>query len=93
MIASVVVTLSDDAERLQSTLSEIASRQELELGEIKGTERRISLTIDSAGPSAGEDVTIWLRSLVGIEFVDVVFVHFETTDEEADFQGMKQWAR
>lgn len=90
MIASVVVTLSDDAARLPGTLAEIALRQELELGEFQGTDRRIPLTIDSASQSAVEDVTVWIRSFVDVEFVDIVFVHFEKTDEVADSRGMKR---
>ena len=84
MIAGVVVTLLDDAERLQSTLDEVRLRKELELGEFQGTDRRIPLTVDSGNRSSMEDVTDWLRARPGVAFVDVVFVHLEEADAPAE---------
>lgn len=88
MIASVVATLTDDAEQLQATLAALSSRSEFELGEFAGHARRIPLTIDAQQRSNIEELTKWIESRAGVAFVDVVFVHFEeqhvkNSDQEA----------
>ena len=80
MIASVVVTLEDDAERLPSTLTAIALRNEIEVGEFQSSARRIPMLIEATSRSHMEDATDWLRSQEGIALVDVVYVHFEPSD-------------
>ena len=84
MIAGVVATLIDDARRLGPTLRECAARRELQLGEFRATDRRIPLTIDSPRRSDVEQLTDWIRSRPGVAFVDVVYVHFEESDDLVD---------
>lgn len=79
MIASLVATLTHEANGSKSVIEELASHPEIETGEFDGTSRRIPLTIDSASPNGLETITRWLQDRPGIAFVDVIFVHFEAT--------------
>ena len=83
MIASVVVTLSDNATTLSNTLVDIKSAPQIEAGEFADESRRIPMTIDSSSRNDIEAVTRWLQDRPGVLFVDVVFVHFEDSDESS----------
>ena len=79
MIASLVVTFLHDADRSSEVIQEILAKPQIEIGEYSNTSRRIPMTIDSPTPADLEDITQWVRDLPGVEFVDVIFVHFEAT--------------
>ncbi len=83
MIASVVVSLNDRAGRRQDTLNEIRSSNQIELGGYTHECRRIPLTIDSPNREDIEAVTRWLQDRQGVLSVDVIFVHFEDSDENS----------
>jgi len=81
MIAGVVATLTDSAQRLQATLDDIAAQPQIELGALGDADRRIPLTIDSPDRRDVESVTKWLQEQPEVAFVDVVFVHLEDGDD------------
>lgn len=81
MIASVVATLSDDAGRLEKTLGQFRSSPQIQVGDVTDASRRIPMTIDSPDRDDIEVVTRWIQGCSGVLFVDVVFVHFEDSQE------------
>ncbi len=84
MIASVVATLDECADRLPATIDAVTRTAQIEVGEFNGDSRRIPLTIDSASREDMEAVTRTLQDIPGILFVDVVFVHFEESDQPTE---------
>lgn len=82
MIASVVATIDDSNEPLQSILDRIARIPFVEIGTAGPNARRIPMTIDSTAPAALEETTRGIQGCRGVAFLDVVFVHFE--DESAN---------
>ena len=61
---------------------QIAQIPGVQLCEGESFSHRIPILIDSADPDSLEETTRRLQSIVGVAFVDVVFVHFE--DEPCD---------
>lgn len=76
MISSVIAKLTQAEPTLGTTVQEIASHPHLEVGELI-EKRLLPVTIDAPDHEEMESTTRWLQSLEGVEFVDVVFVHFE----------------
>ena len=76
MISSVIAKLNRQSPSLSQTIHQIAQRSGLEIGELVD-HRLLPLTIDLPGNVETENTTRWLQSLPDVEFVDVVFVHFE----------------
>lgn len=77
MIASVVVTLDNDAQSSHETIDEISLIACIELGSTEAGAYRLPVMIDSPDPNALEEITRQLQQCRGVAFVDVVFVHFE----------------
>jgi hypothetical protein len=75
MISSVIAKLSPGESDLKKTLDEIAAHPDLEVGALIDN-RLLPVTIDSTGKQAMENTTRWLQARDGVEFIDVVFVHF-----------------
>ena len=79
MISSVIAKLNCDESTLRSNMGQIAAHPALDIGElVEG--RSLPITIESGGNQETEQITRWIMSLPGVDFVDVVFVHFETGD-------------
>ena len=76
MISSVIAKLAQGKTDLETTVNEIAAHPHLDVGELIDN-RMLPVTIDAAGNQETEAMTRWLQSREGVEFVDVVFVHFE----------------
>jgi len=80
MISSVIATLIGDPGPVAQALDKIGSHPAFEVGElIEG--RRVPITIETNSSDAMEQATDWLLSQDGVEFVDVVFVHFGEVEE------------
>lgn len=76
MISSVIAKLTQVETTQATTRLEIAEHPHLEVGELIEN-RLLPITIDAPNRQEMESTTRWLQSRVGVEFVDVVFVHFE----------------
>lgn len=76
MISSVICELCSDESRRQHTLAEIDGHPHLESGNLVDF-RKLPVVIDAEDAKQSKSVTEWLQQLDGVEFVDVVFVHFE----------------
>ena len=76
MISSVIAKLDPTFADIAQTFEFISQRPGVEMGEVVD-ERSLPMTIESATSAETEETTRWLQELDGIEFVDVVFVHFE----------------
>jgi nitrate reductase NapAB chaperone NapD len=83
MIASVVATLEDVDVHLQTIIDTLTNVPCVELGEFGDNAHRIPITIDSPAPNALEETTRLIQECRGVAFVDVVFVHFEDSSENA----------
>ena len=79
MISSVIARLGSNSTNVESLINEITSRGGLEVGELIDG-RLLPITIDASNGQDMEATTRWLQELNGIDFVDVVFVHFEEED-------------
>ena len=85
MIAGVIAQLNSlDPSSIADTIQEIESHPQLDSGNLT-SQNRLPVTIDSPDQYDLEAATDWLRSRRCVDFVDVVFVHFdnqETEDQE-----------
>ncbi len=79
MISSVIAKLNCDDATCQHTMSQIESHAALDLGKLVDG-RSLPITIEAAGNQETEEITRWIMSLDGVDFVDVVFVHMEDDD-------------
>jgi len=79
MISSVIAKLNPEDPAKQQALDQIASHPALEVGELVDG-RSLPITIESQGNDETEEITRWLMALESVEFVDVVYVHFEDDD-------------
>ena len=83
MIASVVATLDNVDVNQQNVIDTLTNLPFVELGAIGENIHRIPITIDSPAPNALEETTRRIQECRGVAFVDVVFVHFEDSSENA----------
>ncbi|MFT7632688.1 MAG: nitrate reductase NapAB chaperone NapD [Mariniblastus sp.] len=88
MIASVVATLDNASGSFQRVIKEIAKLPNVDVGEVATDSLRIPIAIDSPDPNSLENMTRQLQGFRGIEFIDVVFVHF---DDELESDGMPSY--
>ena len=84
MIASVVATLDNASGSFQRVIKEIAQLPNVDIGEVAVDSLRVPIAIDSPDPNSLENITRKLQEFRGIEFIDVVFVHF---DDELESKG------
>lgn len=75
IVGGVLVRLSDNVERRARALEALAARPEILLGEPRGPWQPLAL--EAEGPRASRDLHEWIADLPGVEFVEVVAVHFE----------------
>ncbi|MFT5303488.1 MAG: nitrate reductase NapAB chaperone NapD [Mariniblastus sp.] len=76
MISSLIARLNVDARPLAATISEIESQPGIEIGELVDN-RLLPVTLESPGSHEMENTTRLIQSLTGVDFVDVVYVHFD----------------
>lgn len=76
MISSVIARLAQVEATPGTTVREIANHPQLDVGELI-EKHLLPITIDAPTRQEMESTTRWLQSREGVEFVDVVFVHFE----------------
>ncbi len=77
MIASLIATLDESVADLSKTVSLISRVPGVELADTTAVSHRLPVMIDSPDPDSLEEVTRRLQQILGVAFVDVVFVHFE----------------
>lgn len=82
MISSVVLRFETGTD-VDATLAAINQRAELEVGEFVDG-RSLPVVIEADDRESLESATRWLDSLLGVEQVDVVFVHFESSKSSLD---------
>ena len=76
MITSgLVITLSSDAELAAHALTQLSARPEFMPG--GRTDRWLPVAMEARDDSASRDLHDWLQALPGVDYVDVVSVHFE----------------
>lgn len=80
MISSVIARLSAEPCSHAATIDQIAAHPNMETGELIDN-RLLPITIDSPNKHEMENMTRWLQARDAVEFVDVVFVHFEDDEE------------
>lgn len=91
MISSVIAKFAQPGAHVGVAIQEIAAHPQLEVGDlVDGT--LLPVTIDAASQAETESTTQWLQSLDAVDFVDVVYVHFEDespigTNQSENFQG------
>ena len=79
MISSVIAKFNCDEQVRQQAMKQIARHSALGMGElIEG--RNLPITIEAVGNQETEEITRWIMSLDGVDFVDVVYVCFEDED-------------
>ncbi len=80
MISGLVVTLSSEAELSESAIRSIQQQPALEVG--PQDQRRLPLVLETNSHTESQEITDWLTSLPGIEFVDVAFVHLDDVQDD-----------
>lgn len=81
IVGGLLVRLSDDAALRAQALGELAGNAELMLGQAEGP--WLPLALSAQGPRASRDLHEWILSRPGVQFVEVVAVHFEEDLEVA----------
>jgi hypothetical protein len=76
MISSVIARLTANKADVERTVIELSAQPGFELGKIVDS-RLLPITIDAENSQRMEEATKWLQGRAGVEFVDVVFVHFD----------------
>jgi hypothetical protein len=80
MITSgLVLTLSADPALARQAQTTLHARPELTLGQ--ANKRWLPLVAETADVGASRDLCDWLSALPGVDFVDVVQVNFEETEQ------------
>ena len=75
MIGSVIANFSNNADMVRRAIDCIQQRPEFEMGALVDG-RKLPITIEAHSERELEDATDWLRSVQGVDHVDVVFVYF-----------------
>ncbi len=78
MIASVMATLDGSKLELESLVSLLSRRSEIEVGELQNN--RLPMTFESPEATGLEQLTDWIADLPGVSQIDVIFVHLESED-------------
>jgi len=76
-ISGLVVTMDDAG--VASVLAALRADPRITLGPPAGV--RQPVVIETAGPAEDDAVWAWLRSIPGVRFVDVAYVHFDQGEE------------
>ncbi len=75
IIGGLLVRLAEDPALRSQAMAELASRPDLLLGEQNGP--WLPLALEAEGPRTSRDLHEWILSRPGVQFVEVVAVHFE----------------
>lgn len=70
-------------------MQHVSRHSALEMGELI-EETKLPIAIESAGNQETEEITRWIMSLEGVDFVDVVYVHFEDDDLNSSNAGFRK---
>jgi hypothetical protein len=75
VVGGVLVRLSRDPESRRQAMETLAAHPAVTLGEVTG--RWATLAVEASHASEALDLHAWLSTVVGIEWVEVVAVHFD----------------
>lgn len=89
MISSVIAKLNCDEQTRREVIQRISRHSSLEVGELI-EETSLPISIESSGNQETEELTRWIMSLEGVDFVDVVYVHFEDDDLNSSNAGCRK---
>jgi len=78
--SGLVLTLCNDSVSAEAAQRALAHAGPFTLGDSFGARRAATLEVTS--PKAAHDWHDWAATLPGVEGVEVVFVHWDDTDEE-----------
>ena len=80
-MSGLVVTLCDDAERCERAVANISAHPAISAGAVEG--RWLPIALEARDQRESRDIHDWLMALDGVEYVDVVSVHFDSPEAEA----------
>lgn len=83
MISSLIARLNLNARPLASTIAEIESKPGVEIGDLIDN-RLLPVTLEASSSQEMEEATRWIQGLAGVDFVDVVYVHFDELLAQVD---------
>lgn len=75
-VSGLVLTLSADPELSAQAISQLKARPELAPGELQ--DRWLPVAMETHDDAESRQLHDWLHALSGVEFVDVVYVNFES---------------
>lgn len=75
VVGGVLVRLARDPEMRRAARDVLAAHPGVTLGEATG--RWLTLALEAANASEARDLYAWLSTVAGVEWVEVVSVHFE----------------
>jgi hypothetical protein len=81
VVGGVLVRLSNDDASRDAALAMLAAHPALTLGEAVGD--WWTLAVEAENASEGRDLHAWMATVPGVDWVEVVSVHFEGMAEEA----------
>ncbi len=81
VVGGVLVRLADDPAHRQAALTTLAEHPAITLGEAIGD--WWTLAVEAENASEGRDLHSWIATVPGVDWVEVVSVHFEGMAEEA----------
>ena len=79
-VSGLLLTLNADQQLAAHTMAALSARAEFMVGEQTG--RWLPVAVEAADETQSQQLHDWLTTLPGVEFVDVVSVHF--TEETAE---------
>jgi hypothetical protein len=82
----LVVTFAADPALARAAQLELASAGPFTLGDASGASRAVVL--EAVDPKAAHDWHDWAAALPGVECVEVVFVHWDGTEQEKSHVGV-----
>ena len=80
LTSGLVVTLSSNPAKAAEAITALRGRPEFTFGD--PNDRWLPLVMETSGDAESRDLHDWVRTLPGVEFVDVAYVNFDGAHHE-----------
>ena len=80
LTSGLVVTLSSNPAKAAEAITTLRGRPEFTFGD--RNDRWLPLVMETSGEAESRDLHDWVRTLPGVEFVDVAYVDFDGVHHE-----------
>ena len=87
VVGGVLVRLSSEPDERRAALATLVAHPSITVGDSVG--RWLTLAVEARNASEGRDLHAWLGTVRGVEWVEVVSVHFEGSRDGG--AGQSEW--